>query len=450
MLKKIRLKHFLIILPLLGLGGLVGYKVHQAVKAKSQMQSGAGGPTGQGSGGGGGGGRGGGGARVQQVQTGVVTTGRVSEKISLTGSLKAKEQVDVNPRIAGRIISIKVDTGQPVARGALIATIEDDEITQQIERSKAVIAVVDAQIAQREAELTNAKAELDRKRQLIEAGLLSRIELDTLETRTRVAQSQLELARALRRQSEAEQRELNIRQGQTRVLSPISGIVSRRHVDTGAMASASTPIVTVMSINPMVIEATTNERDIARIRRGAQVSVTVDSLPGQQFAGRVMRISPQLDPQTRNGQVEIEIPNRNGALKGEMFARIELNLGSQRETSLLPRDALVYRGEQPGVYMLESDIARFRAVETGLTQDDKVEVLNGLKVGDVVITRGSNLIKDGDRVRTMGDRAGGPGGGPDGAGGQGKPGGSGSPPQQSSGRPQQQEGGAQQRPGRPQ
>jgi len=446
MLNKIRLKHFLIILPLLGLGGLVGYKVHQAVKAKSQMQSGASGPMGQSPGGGGGGGRGGGGmggmgggARVQQVQTGVVTSGRVSEKISLTGSLKAKEQVDVNPRIAGRIISIKVDTGQPVARGALIATIEDDEIKQQIERSKAAIAVVDAQIAQREAELTNAKAELDRKRQLIEAGLLARIELDSLETRVRVAQSQLELARAQRRQSEAEQRELDIRQGQTRVFAPISGIVSRRHVDTGAMASAATPIVTVMSINPMVIEATTNERDIARIRRGAQVSVTVDSLPGQQFAGRVMRISPQLDPQTRNGQVEIEIPNRNGALKGEMFARIELNLGSQRETSLLPRDALVYRGEQPGVYMLESDIARFRAVETGLTQDDKVEVLNGLKVGDVVITRGSNLVKDGDRVRAMdkpsgdkpsgdkppGDRAGGPGGGP---------------PQQQPGRPQQNSG----------
>ncbi|MGH9838973.1 MAG: efflux RND transporter periplasmic adaptor subunit [Blastocatellia bacterium] len=457
MLKKIRLKHILILLPLLGLGGLVGYKVHQAVKAKSQMQSGAGGAAGQGSGGGGGGrgggGVGGGGARVQQVQTGAVTTGRVSEKISLTGSLKAKEQVDVNPRIAGRIISIKVDTGQPVARGALIATIEDDEITQQIERSKASIAVVDAQIAQREAELTNAKAELDRKRQLIEAGLLSRIELDTLETRTRVAQSQLELARAQRRQSEAEQRELNIRQGQTRVFAPISGIVSRRHVDTGAMASASTPIVTVMSINPMVIEATTNERDIARIRRGAQVNVTVDSLPGQQFVGRVMRISPQLDPQTRNGQVEIEIPNRNGALKGEMFARIELNLGSQRETSLLPRDALVYRGDQPGVYMLESDIARFRAVETGLTQDDKVEVLNGLKVGDVVITRGSNLIKDGDRVRTMGDRAGGPGGGQGGPGserGGPRTGGPGGQPQQPSGQPQKQDNASQQRPGRPQ
>lgn len=87
-----------------------------------------------------------------------------------------------------------------------------------------------------------------------------------------------------------------------------------------------------------------------------------------------------------------------------MFARAELNLGSERLTTLLPRDALVYRGEQPGVYIIESDAAKFLPVETGITQDDKVEVLNGLKVGDVVITRGSNLIKDGDRVRVQDQR----------------------------------------------
>jgi membrane fusion protein, multidrug efflux system len=176
------------------------------------------------------------------------------------------------------------------------------------------------------------------------------------------------------------------------------------------MLSTGTPIVTVVSLSPMVIEATASERDIARIRSGTAVNVTVDSLPGQQFAGRVLRISPLLDPQTRNGIVEIEIPNRGHLLKGEMFARIQLDLGSKREAALLPRDALVYRGDQPGVYMIENDIAKFRPVETGLTQEDKVEVLSGLQVGEVVVTRGSNLIKEGDRVRAMGaGGAGGPG-----------------------------------------
>jgi RND family efflux transporter MFP subunit len=390
MLKKFRIKYLFIILPVVALLGLLGWRVFEAVKSKAQPnQAGRG--------------MGGGGPRLQMVQTGTVTRGLVKEKITLTGSLRPKEQVAVSPKIAGRIVQITVDTGQMVEGGALIAVIEDDEIKQQIERSRAAISVGEASIAQREAELHNAKAELDRKKQLVEAGLLSRQELEALETRYRVAQSQLELARAQRRQSEAELRELNIRQSQTRIYSPISGVVAKRHVDIGAMVSSATPIVTVVSLSPMVVEAKASERDIARIKRGLPVTVTIDSLPGKTYTGRIMRIAPLLDPQTRNGIVEIEIANRQGELKGEMFARIELDLGSSRETTLVPRDALIYRGEQPGVYTIEAEAARFRPVETGLTQEEKVEVINGLQAGETVITRGANLLKDGDRVRVIGN-----------------------------------------------
>ncbi|MBP6822310.1 MAG: efflux RND transporter periplasmic adaptor subunit [Acidobacteria bacterium] len=394
MAKNFKFKHFLIILVFFGLFGFTGFKVYKTIKAKNEAATapGAGGAFGSR----------GGAARVQQVQTGQITRGKISEKVALTGALKSKERVDVSPKIAGRITQIKVDVGQSVARGALIAVLEDDEINQQIERSKASIAVADASIAQREAELNNAKAELDRKKQLVESGVLSRQELDALEMRHRVAASQVELARAQRRQSEAEQRELNIRQSQTRVYSPITGVVAHRHLDIGAMGGANTPIVTIVSVSPMVIEANAAEQDISRIKKGAQVTVTIDSLPDQKFTGRVMRISPLLDALTRNGKVEIEIPNNNGMLKGEMFARVELNLGSERETLLMPRDALVYRGERPGVFVIEAEKAKFLEVETGLTQEDKVELLGGLKLGDKVITQGVNLIKEGDRVAERG------------------------------------------------
>lgn len=418
MAKKFKFKHFLIILFFLGLFGFTGYKIYKTIKAKNEVAAtpGAGGRGGPAVAG-----------RVQQVQTGQITSGKISEKVALTGALKSKERVDVNPKIAGRITQIKVDVGQSVARGALIAVLEDDEINQQIERSKASIAVADASIAQREAELSNAKAELDRKKQLVEAGVLSRQELDALEMRHRVAASQVELARAQRRQSEAEQRELNIRQSQTRVYAPIAGVVAQRHLDIGAMGGANTPIVTIVSVSPMVIEANTAEQDISRIKTGAQVSVTIDSMPGHKFSGRIMRISPLLDAQTRNGKVEIEIPNKGGILKGEMFARVELNLGSERQTLLMPRDALVYRGEKPGVFIIEAEKAKFLEVETGLTQEDKVELLSGLKLGDKVITQGVNLIKDGDRVA---ERS------------QGQPG-SGAPDGQTGGPPRQQAQGQQ-------
>lgn len=437
MAKKVSLKHLLWLLPVLALVGFTGFRVYQTMMSKAEPAAAGGGGAGRGGPGGAG--------RATQVQTDRVSTGKINEKIALTGTLKPKQQVDVNPQMAGRITQILVDTGQPVARGALLAVIEDDQIKQQVERAGAAISVDEASITQREAELSNARAELERKRKLVEEGLLSRIELDTLETRVRVTQSQLELARAQRRQSQADQRELNIRQGQTRIYSPIAGVVARRQVDIGAMGSSNSPIVTVVSISPMIIEAQVPERDIARIRRGSTVKVTVDSLPDQNFTGRVMRIAPLLDPQTRNGLVEIEIPNRNSMLKGEMFARIELDLGSSRETTLLPRDALVYRGEQPGVYTIENDAAKFLAVETGLTQEDKVEVLSGLKAGDTVITGGANLLKDGDRVRVAG-RPGGEGGGQ--RRGQGQPEGQAQPEAGNQPQPAATVG-AEQRPDRP-
>lgn len=426
------IKAILILVPFIALFGFTGYRVYQATKQTAQANGAPGRPGGGGMGGGmsrGGPGGGGGGGRMQQVMTGVVTSGRINEKISLTGNLKAKQMVDVTSRISGRITQVLVDTGLPVARGALIAVVEDDEIKQQIERSKASISVADASIGQREAELVNAKMELNRKKQLVDQGILSKQELDALDMRLGVSQSQLELAKAQKRQSEAELRELNIRQGQTRIYAPISGIVARRLVDIGAMVGATNPIVTIVSVSPMVIETQVAERDITRIRRGAIVSVTVDSLANQTFVGKVMRIAPMLDPQTRNGMVEIEIPNRESMLKAEMFARIVLDLGSSRETLLLPRDALVYRGNQPGVFTIDNNIARFKPVDTGLMQEDNVELLGGLKDGDKVVTSGANLIKDGDQVRVGGrpGTAGGPAG--PGSGGQGQAPGTGGRPQ---------------------
>lgn len=383
-----RAKHLAIILPIIALLVLVGFRFYQAATSEPESQ---GGPRGRG------------GVRVETVETGVVEVGRLSEKIALVGALKAKEQVAVNPKVAGRIVQMKVDTGHAVRSGALLAVIEDAEIEQQVERSKASMAVTEASISQREAELANARAELQRQEQLLESGLISRQQFEEVQTRFRVAQSQLELARAQKRQSEAEQRELNILHAQTRIYAPMSGIIAKRHVDVGAMVNPSVPIVTVVNVSTMVIYANAPERDVARIKVGVPAAVTIDGLSGQHYEGRVMRISPVLDPQTRNGLVEIEINNRDGALKGEMFARAELDLGTTREATLIPRDALVYRGEQPGVYLLNSGNAKFQPVETGLNQGDRVEVVKGVKEGEVVVTRGANLIKDGDPVRVEGN-----------------------------------------------
>src|SRR5918999_1727551 len=144
MLKKLTTKRLIIILSLAALVGLLGFRIFQAADSEAQSTRGPGGP------------------RVMTVQTSTISRGVMGEKITLTGALKAKDQVDIAPKLTGRVTQLKVDTGHPVQRGALIAVIEDAELGQQVERSKASIAVGQAGVSQREAELNNARADLER------------------------------------------------------------------------------------------------------------------------------------------------------------------------------------------------------------------------------------------------------------------------------------------------
>jgi membrane fusion protein (multidrug efflux system) len=99
--------------------------------------------------------------------------------------------------------------------------------------------------------------------------------------------------------------------------------------------------------------------------------------------------------------VEIELPNPSGRLKAEMFARVDLNLTTEREALLIPRDALVYRSNRPGVFVVESEVVRFQSIETGLTEGNRIEVLSGLSEKETVVTRGANLLKNGDSVKIV-------------------------------------------------
>jgi multidrug efflux pump subunit AcrA (membrane-fusion protein) len=115
--------------------------------------------------------------------------------------------------------------------------------------------------------------------------------------------------------------------------------------------------------------------------------------------GKVARIAPVLDPATRTALVEVEIPNPNGALKAEMFARVRLDIATTRPAVLVPRDSLVYRGQQAGVYVLVQDKPVFRAVETGPAHGDDIEVVANLPSGTTVINRGAAMLQEGDQIR---------------------------------------------------
>jgi RND family efflux transporter MFP subunit len=346
------------------------------------------------------------GGRVVTVAITEARTGELKDVLLLTGALKPKEQVDVTAKVTGRLVSLNFRIGDAIQQGALIAELEDDEVQQQVNRATAALSVSRATLQQRQAEKKNANAELSRAQSLLDDGLISPQDFATSETQLEVVDAQVEFARAQIDQSKAELREFKIRLEQTKIYAPLSGFVATRFVDVGALISPTTPLLRIVNLSTMVTLANVPERHIGRLRVGNSAQIEVDAIPGETFNGRVARIAPVLDAATRTALVEIDVPNPGNLFKAEMFVRIRLDTGSLREAVLIPREGLVYKGTQPGVYLVEGDRPVFRAIETGLTREDNVEVLANLEAGVKIVGRGATILEDGDRIKAAGPAGG--------------------------------------------
>ena len=333
------------------------------------------------------------------VQTVKVRAGKIREKLLLTGALKPKEKVDVTSKVTGRVEKIYLDVGDSVHLGDLIAELESDGLKQQVNWSKAALAVTKALLVQREAELKNAVVELERAKVLSADGLISKQDSEAKKTSHDVVRAQVELSRAQQEQAVAELKELKIRLAQTKIYAPMKGQVAVRYVDVGAVVSPTIPILNLVNISTLVTAASVPEMEVGKLRVGNRAVVQVDALPNQSFTGQVARISPVLDAATRSATIEIEILNSSGKLRAEMFARVELDLDSTREAILIPREGLVYRGQQSGVFLVKGTLPKFQPIETGLTESNRVEVLTNLEPGTVIVGRGSSMIRKGDEIK---------------------------------------------------
>lgn len=405
------LKKIVLVAVGLALAILVGYRVVQALKKDTPGTSGSAGASAgarPGGGGGGGGGRLGSGPRpTLTVTTAPVSRGMMKESILLLGDLLPAAQVAVMPKIGGRLQRLLVDRGDFVARGALIAQVEDQELQQQLQRAEATLGVARATLQQRRSELANFESQLARTRRLYDEKLISTQDLEEVQSRVRTGEAQRDLAEAQIQQAQASINELKINIANARILSPLSGFVAEKHVDRGAMLSPSTAIVTVLDLSSMKTVVNVTEKDIPKIRNGLGAQIEVDAYPGRSFRGRVNRISPMLDPATRTVPIEILVPNDAGILKSGMFARVELSLNRQIEALVIPRDALVTRGTRQGVFVARQGKVEFVELEAGLMQQDKVQVLSGLAEGDLVVARGAQSLSPGDSVKVVKDASGG-------------------------------------------
>jgi RND family efflux transporter MFP subunit len=381
---------------------------------------------GQGGGGFGGGGfgnfGGGGGPRLPMtVEIAPVKRADMSTEVTVVGNLVGAATVEAVPKVAGRLELVSVRLGDRVSRGQTIAKIEDDELQEQIKQAQASYEVSAATIRQREADLRLAQSNLDRSRNLFERELIPKQTFDDTDARFQASVAQLDLARAQFSQAQARLDELKINLSNTTISSPVSGFIGKRALDPGAWVTPNSSFISVVDIGIVRLVANIVEKDIRRITAGLPAMVEVDAYPGEQFMGRVGHISPVLDPATRTGQIEVEIPNTDFRLKPGMYAKVAFTVDKKENTLVVPTAALVDVGGNRGVFMTadseQGPVASFKKVDVGIVNQTLAEVTSGLTEGETVVTTGAAALREGDRILLPGQTA---APGAEGRGGQGR------------------------------
>jgi RND family efflux transporter MFP subunit len=188
----------------------------------------------------------------------------------------------------------------------------------------------------------------------------------------------------------------------TTLTSPISGVVTARNYDNGDMV-AGLPIFVVQRINPVKIFINVSESLYSYVKKGMKVDVTLDALSEQTFEGKVSRITPSIDPQTRTFQVEVTVANGKEMIKPGMYARVTMNYGT-RQNIVVPDQSVVKMlgsGDRY-IYVYKADgTVSYQKVELGRRMNDKYEVLSGIADGDEVVTSGQVALKDGIAVELV-------------------------------------------------
>jgi RND family efflux transporter MFP subunit len=338
-------------------------------------------------------GKGGGEARKERppplVAVTRVAVRDVEETVRAPVDLRPLLQADVGARTLGYLDAVLVDRGDPVRKGQLLALVRPSDLPDQLSGARSTAAQADAAVAL-------ARANLERARALAPAGRISKQELQQAETA-------LASAEATRAAARSQVGALATRLGETRITSPLDGVVSARRLDPGALVGPAsgntTPFLTIDQIDTLRVFVSVNEVDVVRLKLGQTTHVEVDALPGSRYEGKVVRLAPSLDPATRTLDAEAQLPNRGGELRAGMYGRAAIVTGIHAGALTVPVSAVQLSNGRSFVYALQGDKVQRREVRLGVDGEQWLEVVSGLKPEDEVVTAGVEGLSDGSAVR---------------------------------------------------
>ena len=352
----------------------------------------------------------------REVKVTLAAERTVARTVSATGTLAADDQVVLGTKVAGRLAETTVDLGTRVKKGQLVGRLDQSDFKLRVEQAEASLQQarvrlglsptgtdekVDpeqtAVVRQARAMMDDARLTRDRSIKLAQQELIARAQLDTAEAALQVAEGRYQdaIEEVRNRQAVIAQRrsELDLARQQlsdTVIVSPLDGVVSLKQASVGEYLSAGTPIATLVRVHPLRLRVPVPEREGSGVRAGHAVTLTVEG-DATVYRGRVVRLSPIVQEQNRTLLIEAEVPNERSFLRPGAFARVDILTEVSQAVITIPATAvIVFAGVEKVMVVRQGKTAEVR-VTTGRRLGPDVEILDGLKRGDPVVTVPGNL-----------------------------------------------------------
>ena len=307
------------------------------------------------------------------VEVAMVTSGDIASYWTGTATLEAEKETQVVAKVGGVVNRILVEEGDYVTAGRMLAKLDDEKIAVQMEQAK--------------ANLEKIKSDYNRAQELFDENLVSAQEFQRAKYEYESQKATYDLCA------------LDLEY--TAIRTPISGVVAERLVKVGNMVLANSAAFRVTDPDPLLAVLHVPERQVGKLMDGQRAVITVDALGEAEFAGRVDRISPVVDPSTGTIKVTVEVHDASRSLKPGMFARINIVHNVHAGALLAPRDAVMEEDDESTVFVVSDSTAFRRVVKTGYVNSIHIDVLEGLAMGDTVVTTGKGSLKDSSRVEMV-------------------------------------------------
>lgn len=319
-------------------------------------------------------------SRPPAVEVARVDVIKLTDDAQAVGSLRSRQSVVLRPEVSGRVTQLNFRDGDRVRRGQVLVQLDD-----QLPR---------AQLQQAQAELSIAMANHKRNQELVAQGFISQRSVDESAANLQVAQAKLSLARATA--------------ARLRIVAPFDGIAGIRNISVGDYLKDGADIVNIEDMDAIFVDFRLPERFQTKVQRGQTAYVDLDALPGRKYAAIVQAIDPLVDANGRSVGIRACIDNRRLQLRPGMFARITAVFGERDNARVIPEEAIVPQAGRQFVIRLvdgpdqDTKIAQRVEVKVGIRRPGRVEIIEGLQPGDLVITAGQQRVqKDGMPVRVM-------------------------------------------------